>query len=197
VPPPTTTLSQRGAHALQRPLTRTSTVAGSCKAGRSRPPPPAHPMRQSRPPWWAPSSRSSRFISRTVRPLPHQSAASHTGKPLVVGQRPRRLPSALLSVPDESIAFTKRGQHRDRQSFEPAFPVGPSRSTAWVSNADAAPPALPTADPSHLPHRHRPSFSRKQLPRTRAVITDDLDLFHVPPTDFEIRCATHPMHRRK
>jgi hypothetical protein len=60
-----------------------------------------------------------------VRPLPHQSGASHTDKPLVVGHRPQRLPSALLSVADESIAFTKRGQHRDRQSFEPAFPVGP------------------------------------------------------------------------
>jgi hypothetical protein len=34
------------------------------------------------------------------------------------------LPSALLSVPDESIAFTERGQHRDRQTLEPAFPVG-------------------------------------------------------------------------
>ncbi|MGH3101211.1 MAG: hypothetical protein ACRDPU_09480 [Thermoleophilia bacterium] len=34
------------------------------------------------------------------------------------------MPSALLSVPDESIPFTKGGQHRDRQSFEPAFPVG-------------------------------------------------------------------------
>jgi hypothetical protein len=35
------------------------------------------------------------------------------------------LPSPPLSVPDESIAFTERGQHRDRQTFEPAFPVGP------------------------------------------------------------------------
>jgi hypothetical protein len=26
---------------------------------------------------------------------------------------------------------------------------------------------------------------------------DDLDLLRVPPSDFEIRCATHPMHRRK
>jgi hypothetical protein len=34
------------------------------------------------------------------------------------------LPSALLSVPDESIAFTKRGQHCDRQTLKPALPVG-------------------------------------------------------------------------
>jgi hypothetical protein len=43
----------------------------------------------------------------------------------LVSHRPQRLPSAPLSLPDESIAFSKRGQHRDRQSFEPTFPVGP------------------------------------------------------------------------
>jgi len=35
------------------------------------------------------------------------------------------LPGPLFSVPDQSIAFTECGQHRDRQSFEPTFPVGP------------------------------------------------------------------------
>jgi len=45
-------------------------------------------------------------------------------KTLVIGHPPQRLTSAPLSVPDEGIAFTKRGQHRDRQSFEPAFAVG-------------------------------------------------------------------------
>jgi uncharacterized protein (DUF2141 family) len=34
------------------------------------------------------------------------------------------LPIAPLGLPEESIAFSKHGQHRDRQSFEPAFPVG-------------------------------------------------------------------------
>jgi hypothetical protein len=43
---------------------------------------------------------------------------------LLVGHRPQSLPSPPLSVPDESVAFTERGQHCDRQSFEPAFPVG-------------------------------------------------------------------------
>ena len=33
---------------------------------------------------------------------------------LIVGHRPQRLPSALLSVPNRSIAFTERGQHGDR-----------------------------------------------------------------------------------
>ena len=45
-------------------------------------------------------------------------------KTFVVGHRPQRLPSALLSVPDQSIAFAKRGQHRDRQTLKPAFPIG-------------------------------------------------------------------------
>ena len=55
-----------------------------------------------------------------------------------------------------------------------------------------APLASPTADSSHL-RSSTPalSLSPKQLPTTRAVITDDLDLLHVPPTDFKIRCATH------
>jgi hypothetical protein len=44
---------------------------------------------------------------------------------LIVSHRPQRLPSPQLSVPDQSIAFAKSGQHRDRQSFEPTFPVGP------------------------------------------------------------------------
>jgi hypothetical protein len=50
--------------------------------------------------------------------LPHRQA-------LIVSHRPQRLPGPPLSIPDQSIAFTKGGQHRDRQSFEPPFPVGP------------------------------------------------------------------------
>jgi hypothetical protein len=53
-----------------------------------------------------------------------------------------------------------------------------------------------------LTHRISPidtglSLSRKQLPTTRAVITGDVDLVHVPPADLKIPCATHLMHRRK
>ena len=44
---------------------------------------------------------------------------------LAVGHGPQSLPGPPLSIPDQSIAFTECGQHRDRQSFEPAFPVGP------------------------------------------------------------------------
>ena len=31
---------------------------------------------------------------------------------------------ASLSVPDQAIAFSKRGQHSGRQTFKPALPVG-------------------------------------------------------------------------
>jgi hypothetical protein len=34
------------------------------------------------------------------------------------------------------------------------------------------------------------SLGCKQSTTTPAVITDDIDLFHVPPADFKIRCAT-------
>jgi len=33
---------------------------------------------------------------------------------LVVSHRPQRLPGSPLSIPDQSIAFTECGQHRDR-----------------------------------------------------------------------------------
>ena len=35
-------------------------------------------------------------------------------KTLVIGHSPQRLPSAPLDVPDEGVAFAKRGQHCDR-----------------------------------------------------------------------------------
>jgi len=44
---------------------------------------------------------------------------------LIVSHCPHRLRSAPLSVPNQSIAFTQRRQHHHRQSFEPAFPIGP------------------------------------------------------------------------
>jgi hypothetical protein len=57
-------------------------------------------------------------------PLPHQSTASRFESPFssVIA---RIACPARRSASDESIAFTKRGQHRDRQTFEPVFPVGP------------------------------------------------------------------------
>jgi hypothetical protein len=57
-----------------------------------------------------------------------------------------------------------------------------------------------------LPHRlltHRISLidtglslSRKQLPTTRAVITDDVDLLHVPPTSLTDPMSDTPAARR-
>jgi hypothetical protein len=44
---------------------------------------------------------------------------------LIVSHSPQSLPSPPLSGPDQSIALTKRGQHRNSQSCEPAFPLRP------------------------------------------------------------------------
>jgi hypothetical protein len=43
---------------------------------------------------------------------------------LLVGHRQQRLPNAPFSVPDHRIAFSKCGQHGDRQPLESACPVG-------------------------------------------------------------------------
>ena len=59
-----------------------------------------------------------------MKPLPHQSAASRTDKARVVRHPPQRLSGTAFGVADRSVAFTKCGQHRDRQTLESAFPVG-------------------------------------------------------------------------
>ena len=99
-----------------------------------------------------------------------------------VGHCPQHSPSAPLSVLHESIAFSKCGPHRDHWIFESAVPIGAfSRNTAWHLTLIVAPLASPTAESSHVP---QPTgsfpFSRRQLPMTRAVFTDDLELLHVP-----------------
>jgi hypothetical protein len=72
----------------------------------------------------------------------HQSAASHTDKPsssvILCAACPAR-----RSVPDESIAFTKRGQHRS--------PKASSRRSR--SARRAVPPGYLTLTPRRLPHR--------------------------------------------
>jgi hypothetical protein len=111
----------------------------------------------------------------------------------LLGHRPQRLPSAPVSVPDESIAFTKRGQHGDRQTLESAFPVGPFFTQYRLGIQRCASRRLPhRLLTHHIPRSTRVlSLSRKKSTTIPAVITDDLDLFHVPPADFKIRCATH------
>src|SRR4029453_14176773 len=87
-----------------------------------------------------PISSSDSFISTAlmsvVEPqqpsyLAHSDAAAapvdrfpHRHTPSARHQ-PKTLPPPPLSIPDQSIAFTECGQHRDRQSTEPTFPVGP------------------------------------------------------------------------
>jgi hypothetical protein len=78
-----------------------------------------------------------------------------TGRQALLGHRPQSLPGAPLGVPDESIAFTERGQHSDRQTLKPAFPVGPFfAQDRWAPTLSVAPLALPTADSSQLPYPH-------------------------------------------
>ena len=108
------------------------------------------------------------LVSRLSSAAPHWRGVPHSGP---------RLP------------FTECGQYRDRQPLESAFPVGRSwRSTAWASNANAAPPA-DSSHPLSAPvlYRHRsfidtgPSPSPKpfrrierQSPTTPCVFTTEL-----------------------
>src|SRR5215213_2676494 len=76
----------------------------------------------------------------------------------------------------------------------PGRPV-PSAAPPERPTPTAAPPAAPTADSSPSPSpTPDPSISPKPLTKNPAVTTDDSDLFHVPPTRFKIRCATHLLH---
>jgi len=65
---------------------------------------------------------------------------------LLVGHRPQGLPGAPLSVPDESIAFTERGQHGDRQSLS------------------GSPGALPRQGPLRTVRARFPGTRLKQAP---------------------------------
>jgi hypothetical protein len=104
------------------------------------------------------------------------------------------LTSAPLSVADESIAFTERGQYGDCQSFEPALPVGPLFAQHRLGVQCRPPRCL-----SHrLMTHHRllidtdPSLSRKPLPRfERSSRSRPVSR---TPLDFKIRCSTHLMH---
>jgi hypothetical protein len=90
-----------------------------------------------------------------VRPLPHQSTGSRSDKPSSSVIVRRACPGAPLSVQDESMAFTEHGQHSDRQTLKPAFPVGPFfAQDRWAPTLSVAPLALPTADSSQLPYPH-------------------------------------------
>jgi hypothetical protein len=72
------------------------------------------------------ASWRSRDTSRTIRaPLPHHSTACCSDQALLCSHCLERIPGAPLRAADRSVAFTEHGQHGDRQSFEPAFPVGP------------------------------------------------------------------------
>ena len=65
---------------------------------------------------------------------------------LIVSHRPQHLPSPPLSIPDQSIAFTECGQHRDRQSLS------------------GSPGALPRQGPLRTVRARFPGTRLKQAP---------------------------------
>jgi hypothetical protein len=129
--------------------------------------------------------------------MPHHSTASRTDIPSPSVIVRSASPSAPFRVTDRPVTFTERGQRLDRQAFEPAFPIGPFFTQDRLGIHRRPSRGLPHRLLTHHISPIGRSLSRKQLSTTRAATTDDLDPFYVPQPDFKIRCATHPMHRRK
>jgi hypothetical protein len=71
---------------------------------------------------------------------------------LIVSHRPQSLPSPPLSIPDQSIAFTECGQHRDRQSLS------------------GSPGALPRRGPLRTVRARFPGTRLKQAPQARVQV---------------------------
>ena len=77
---------------------------------------------------------------------------------LVVSHRPQRLPSAPLSVPDQSIAFSKRGQHRD---------VDAALNARWSARRSAI--QIRRGVTEKLPHPSSQQRGRPHVDQTRLV----------------------------
>ena len=71
---------------------------------------------------------------------------------LVVSHRPQRLPGPPLSIPDQSIAFTECGQHRDRQTLS------------------GSPGALPRRGPLRTVRARFPGTRLKQASQARVQV---------------------------
>ena len=113
-----TTDSQFGTRIGFDPKART--VAESCNAATQPDQPAAHPTRPFDRPDAGEPQQPGYLSHSDAAAAPVDRFAYHT-----LRGSSAELAQPLLSVPDESIAVTKRGQRGDRQSFEPAFPVGP------------------------------------------------------------------------
>jgi hypothetical protein len=68
------------------------------------------------------------------------------------------------------------------------------RRTAWAANSDRH--AACRCD-FRLIGRSLPAMDHSPAPKPPKTGSDPSDLFRVPPPISGIRCATHPMHRRK
>ena len=143
------------------------------------------------------ASRRSRDASPGVSPSPHQSTACRTDRPsssVIVRSASPALRSASRTAASRSPSAaststanpsSRRGSRRVLCAALPGHPVPP-----------AVLPASQTADSSHLLVDTGPSFSRKRLRTSRAVITDDLDLLHVPPSRFQNPMCHTPLSFR-
>jgi hypothetical protein len=69
------------------------------------------------------STQASKLAHRDEAAAPVGGLAER--QTLVDRQPPQRFSGAQLRVLDRPVAFTERGQHLNRQTLEPTFPVGP------------------------------------------------------------------------
>jgi hypothetical protein len=120
------------------------------------------------PPGGSCASWRSPDTSRTVRAaLPHHSTASRSDRPSSAVIVCSASPGAPLRVADRSVAFTERGQHGDRKTIEPAFPVGTFLAQHRLgSNAPTAAPLASSSDDSSLDFSSLEGFTRPK-PQTR------------------------------
>ena len=123
--------------------------------------------------------------------LPHQSTTSRSDKPSSssVIVRGAKLAQRAAQRPGREHRVQQRGQHRDRQSFQPAFPVGPFFAQCRLrSRSSVAPLALPTAESSHLLIETGSSVSRKR-PSTTERSSPTICPVSRTPANFKLRCA--------
>jgi hypothetical protein len=137
------------------------------------------------------AAAARRVVRKLAEPadLPHRKAASAAPldrladrQALVLGHHLQRLPGAPFCVADRCVAFTECGQHGDRQTLEPALPVGPLFAQYRLGIQRRAPRRLPHHLLTHhrLPIHFAPSLSPKHLPARRAVITTISTCFTYP-----------------
>jgi hypothetical protein len=124
---------------------------------------------------------------RTIRPRRADKPSSF----VIARSEPPARRSGSWTAPSRSPS---RSQHLDRQTLEPAFPIGTfaqhglgiQRRPACCLPHRFTDSSLDFSSP-WIHHRPKPS------PTRWAVTADPSDPFRVPPADFKIPCATNLM----